>query len=298
MAQDTLSLIRQVSYWLLQRHRSALGIDMQVGRLRPGIRELAGALPTLAARPRARGVRRARARRSAKPAYRRRSPVTWPPAPHCSARPTSSSSPRQHRISVAAAARTYFGIGAEFGLDWLRSRIEELDIQGHWQAVARGSLREAMYDAHRELTQRVLAETRERDPARAVEAWREQQAAAAAHARGIVEDIRAQPAVADFASLSVALAGAAPARRRAAVTRCCLVVTTHERPDALARVLASVACQRASAGRADRRRRRLGSRDGGRRRSSRGGSGSIRCGTPGSPTRASGPAASAMSRSR
>jgi GT2 family glycosyltransferase len=27
------------------------------------------------------------------------------------------------------------------------------------------------------------------------------------------------------------------------VTRCCLVVTTHERPDALARVLASVACQ-------------------------------------------------------
>jgi NAD-specific glutamate dehydrogenase len=71
--------------------------------------------------------------------------------------------------------------------------------------VARSSLREAMYDAHRELAQRVLAETRERDPAKAVQAWREQQAAAAAHARGIVEDIRAQPAVADFASLSVAL---------------------------------------------------------------------------------------------
>jgi hypothetical protein len=46
-------------------------------------------------------------------------------------------------------------------------------------------------------------------------ASKEQQAAAAGHARGIVEDIRAQPAVADFASLSVAL----QALRRLAVAQ-------------------------------------------------------------------------------
>ena len=84
-------------------------------------------------------------------------------------------------------------------------RIEELAVQGHWQAVARNSLREALYDAHRGLAERVLRETRERDPARAVEGWRRRHAAATDHARGIVDDIRAQPAAADFASLSVAL---------------------------------------------------------------------------------------------
>jgi glutamate dehydrogenase len=204
MAQDSLSLIRQVSYWLLQRHRSALGIDMQVGRLRPGIRELAGALPSWL-----QGLEReAFDARAASLGEAGVPPALARHVAACSAlqcAPDIVELARAHRISVAVAARAYFGIGAEFGLDWLRSRIEELDIQGHWQAVARGSLREAMYDAHRELTQRVLAETRERDPAKAVQAWREQQAAAAAHARGIVEDIRAQPAVADFASLSVAL---------------------------------------------------------------------------------------------
>jgi len=214
MAQDTLSLIRQVTYWLLQRYRSALGIDMQVGRLRPGIRELAGALQNWL-----QGLERtAFDARAASLGEAGVPPLLARHVAACSAlqcAPDIVELAHAHRISVAAAARSYFGIGAEFGLDWLRSRIEELDIQGHWQAVARGSLREAMYDAHRELAQRVLAETRERDPAKAVQAWREQQAAAAAHARGIVEDIRAQPAVADFASLSVAL----QALRRLAVAQ-------------------------------------------------------------------------------
>jgi NAD-specific glutamate dehydrogenase len=71
--------------------------------------------------------------------------------------------------------------------------------------VARGSLREALYDTHRALTQRVLEESQERDPVRAVQDWRDRHAEAARHARGIVDDIRAQPATVDFASISVAL---------------------------------------------------------------------------------------------
>ena len=34
MVQDTIALIRQVTYWLIQRHRGDLGIESQVGRLR------------------------------------------------------------------------------------------------------------------------------------------------------------------------------------------------------------------------------------------------------------------------
>jgi glutamate dehydrogenase len=204
MTLETVTLIRQVTYWLIQRHRGALGIESQVGRLRPGIRELAGALPHALAGLDRDGFDRhfARLAKAGVPAALARDVAAC--AALASA-PDIVELAQAHRLAVAVTARTYFGVGSEFGLDWLRDRVEELEIQGHWQAVARGSLREALYDAHRSLTQRVLAETRERDPARAVQAWREQHAAAAAHARGVVDDIRAQPAVADFASLSVAL---------------------------------------------------------------------------------------------
>jgi glutamate dehydrogenase len=204
MTLETVTLIRQVTYWLIQRHRGALGIDSQVGRLRPGVRELANALPQSLE-----GLEREAFDRHVARLGEAGVPASL--ARHVAACTALASAPdivelaHAHRLSVAAAARAYFSVGSDFGLDWLRGRMEELDIQGHWQAVARGSLREALYDAHRSLTQRVLAETRERDPALAVRAWRKKQAAAAAHARGVVDDIRAQPAVADFASLSVAL---------------------------------------------------------------------------------------------
>jgi glutamate dehydrogenase len=204
MTLETVALIRQVTYWLIQRHQGALGIEAQVDRLRPGIRELSAVLPQSLTGLAGEGFDRHCTRLAA-------AGVPAPLARQVAACTALVSAPdivelaQAHRLSVAAAARAYFGVGSEFGLDWLRDRIAALDIQGHWQAVARGSLGEALYDAHRALTQRVLTETRERDPARAVQAWREHHAAAAAHARGVVDDIRAQPAVADFASLSVAL---------------------------------------------------------------------------------------------
>jgi len=51
----------------------------------------------------------------------------------------------------------------------------------------------------------VLEGPRERDPARAIERWKNKHKAQAAHARGVVSDIRSQPTAADFASLAVAL---------------------------------------------------------------------------------------------
>jgi glutamate dehydrogenase len=109
------------------------------------------------------------------------------------------------RLSVESAARAYATVGSEFGLDWLRQRIEALDTQGHWHAVARGSLREGLYESHRRLAQRVLSETRERDPAAAVAHWTRAHSAEAAHARSVLNDIRSQQTAIDFASLSVAL---------------------------------------------------------------------------------------------
>jgi glutamate dehydrogenase len=204
MVQDTVALIRQVTYWLIQRHRGALGIDQQVGRLRPGIRELARApLQWLQGVEReAFEARSAELAQAGVPADLARR-IAACSALQCA--PDIVELAATRKLTVDAAARAYFGIGAEFGLDWVRSRVESLDTEGHWHAVARGSLREAVYLVHRGLAQRVLDESRDRDSARAMTKWLQQHAAAAAHARGVVGDIRAQQSGIDFASLSVAL---------------------------------------------------------------------------------------------
>jgi glutamate dehydrogenase len=204
MVQDTIALIRQVTYWLIQRHRNALGIEQQVGRLRPGIRELARApLQWLQGIEReAFESRSAELAKAGVPADLARR-IAACSALQCA--PDIVELAAARRLTVDAAARAYFGIGAEFGLDWLRSRVEALDIEGHWHAVARGSLREAVYIVHRGLAQRVLDESRDRDPSRAMTNWLATHGAAAAHARGVVADIRAQQSGIDFASLSVAL---------------------------------------------------------------------------------------------
>ncbi len=96
-------------------------------------------------------------------------------------------------------------VGGYFGLDWLRTHIENLDTAGHWHAVARGSLREALFEVHRSLAQGVLESSRETDPVKLLDKWLARNKAAAEHARAVVNDIRAQTTEIDFASLSVAL---------------------------------------------------------------------------------------------
>jgi len=204
MMQDTVALIRQVTYWLIQRHRGSLGIEQQVGRLRPGIGELARTpLQWLQGIEReAFEARSAELTGAGVPAELSRR-IAACSALQCA--PDIVELAAARKLTVEAAARAYFGIGAEFGLDWVRSRVEQLDTVGHWHAVARGSLREAVYLVHRGLAQRVLDESRERDVAKAMAKWLQSHSAAAAHARGVIADIRAQPTTVDFASLSVAL---------------------------------------------------------------------------------------------
>ncbi len=203
MILDTAALLRQVCYWLVQHCRGALGIEAQVERLRPGMIELVRGLPGWLGAEEAASFR---ARVDALgadgvPADLARS-VAGLSALHSA--PDIIELAKLAKLSVTDAARAYVATGSALGLDWLRQSIGALDTHGHWHAVARGTLREAALDAHRRITQRILASGRERDPAKALARWTSTHAAEVAHARDIIDDIRAQAAV-DFASLSVAL---------------------------------------------------------------------------------------------
>jgi glutamate dehydrogenase len=108
------------------------------------------------------------------------------------------------RAPIRHAARVYFGLGAAIGLDWIRGQIERLAVEGHWQALARGTLREDAYALQRRLCERIVARSRRGDPAAAVAAWLAGAGAAADNVRRAVQEMRTTGA-ADFPTLSVAL---------------------------------------------------------------------------------------------
>ena len=108
------------------------------------------------------------------------------------------------RLSIEAVANVYFGVCAAMSLDWIRERIEALGVDGHWQAVARGTLRDNIYDMQRTLSLQVLTDGKRLKPAKALDAWLARKSAAVEHVRTTVNEMRSLP-TADFATLSVAL---------------------------------------------------------------------------------------------
>ncbi len=118
---------------------------------------------------------------------------------------TSSRSRWRGARRSAHAARIYFGLGAALGLDWIRGEIERLAVEGHWQAVARGTLREeptccSAASAEHVLAAAAAAATRRKR----VAAWLRTGGAAFENLSRTVREMRATGS-ADFPTLSVAL---------------------------------------------------------------------------------------------
>ena len=73
--------------------------------------------------------------------------------------------------SPAAAAHIYFTLGQELRIDWLRDQVEQLSVEGRWQAMARNSMRENLYHLQGQLTRLVIAANKRKPPPAAVQAW-------------------------------------------------------------------------------------------------------------------------------
>jgi glutamate dehydrogenase len=201
MMFDTTRLLTFCTYWLLQVARAKLNIEEQVARLRGGLARLDGLLPKVLS--------------GADLAIfdKRRQELTSAQVPDALSRRMASlaalrSGPdlveiaEETRLPIETCATTYFGIGTALSLDWMREQIEMLTSEGHWQTVARTTLRDNIYRLQRQLTSQALKGAR--TSAQALQAWLEQNRAGADHVRKTVEEMRALPAI-DFATLSVAL---------------------------------------------------------------------------------------------
>ncbi|HEX9707236.1 MAG TPA: NAD-glutamate dehydrogenase [Steroidobacteraceae bacterium] len=203
MMYETTRLLRHLSYWVLRNQGKELDIEREVSRLQPGIRELIRDLPELiegAEVERYEQALKRFARDGVPPRVARR--VASLGAIHAGVDIVEVALAR--RSPIGHAARVYFGLGAALGLDWLRDEIERLTVEGHWQAVARGSLREEAYLLQRRLCDRVLAGKARGDAASRVAAWLKAGGDDVRNLARTVREMRATGST-DFPTLSVAL---------------------------------------------------------------------------------------------
>jgi glutamate dehydrogenase len=107
------------------------------------------------------------------------------------------------RLAIGYAAKAYFDLGERIGLTWIKEQIESLAADGHWQAVARGTLRDNLYQLQRQITGAVL-KCKGRDAGARVGAWIARHETPVDSLKRVVVDLRTGSPP-DFATLSVAL---------------------------------------------------------------------------------------------
>ncbi len=110
----------------------------------------------------------------------------------------------QTGADVTRIADIYFCLADAVKLNWLRDQIEQLAVDGQWQAAARGSLRENLFEIHRTLTAEVQALAPRKETDVAVESWIKKNHDRVEHARNMLQEMRTS-ATMEFATLSVAV---------------------------------------------------------------------------------------------
>ncbi|MGH8157330.1 MAG: NAD-glutamate dehydrogenase [Rhodanobacter sp.] len=100
-------------------------------------------------------------------------------------------------------ASVFFELGEALDLEWLRSQIEALPVEGHWHAQARGSLLDELNHQHRALALQVLSLTGERKDISPVQAWLQRDDATLQYTRSMLAEILTQNADYPIASVAV-----------------------------------------------------------------------------------------------
>jgi glutamate dehydrogenase len=197
-------LVERATRWLVRAHPEAIDIEATTRRFEPGARLLAGACPAVLGSE-------DREAFSARGAELEAAGVPSELAVRTAAMPRLLSVFDVVEVASAtgrpleAVMATYFAIGSQVALSWLRDRILELPRANRWQALARAALRDDLYSLQREVTQEVLEGAPSgADAEEAIEVWRQRNGAAIERVLGMLDDIRASSTY-DTTTLPVAL---------------------------------------------------------------------------------------------
>jgi glutamate dehydrogenase len=198
----TTRLLAHMSYWLLENRRDDLDIKRAVSRYAPRVAHLLRELPAaldIGEQTRLATLRSQLIEQHVPEALAAR--IASLDSMLCALDLVEVA--MAARVEMGYAARAYFSLGERIGLTWIKEQIETLTAEGHWQAVARSTLRDNLYALQRRITSAALG-CRGREPATRVEQWLGRRAPEVESLRRVVVDLRTGSPP-DFATLSVAL---------------------------------------------------------------------------------------------
>ena len=196
-------MVRRAVYWLLHRHQKRLDISGMVKAVGPPVQELLAAFPDVLC-----GFARRRFENDAREYEGLGLPLQ-------TARKIATlrlmtqildivELAEQFPTDATTIARLYFEIGRGLRLDWIREQIEDLKSQGHWRAMARGTLRETLGREQQQLTRNLLQSAGTDTPGQALGEWMAECNPQITRMRRMFEEMQASGPL-DFATLSIAL---------------------------------------------------------------------------------------------
>jgi len=109
----------------------------------------------------------------------------------------------QYKRDVVETARLYSAFNENLGIFWLHVCAEELEVNGRWQAMARGNLRNELYQIRRELAIQLLKRRSKKPMPELVAQWLSQRQSRVDRIKSMIEEMKLR-GDADFATLFVA----------------------------------------------------------------------------------------------
>ena len=196
------SLLRHMTRWLLNRPGGTLDINANVERYQAGVSQLHAALPnaltetgkadfaTSQEKWVGLGISSELALRLAR-------------IPELRAMLDIVEVAQQSGQPIAKVAGVFYELGESLDLEWLRSQIEALPVEGAWHAQARGSLLDELNHQHRALALQVLSLTGASKDISPVQAWLQRDDATLKYTRNMLAEILTQNADYPIASVAV-----------------------------------------------------------------------------------------------
>lgn len=193
--------LRRAVYWLLQRRLDALSIERTVARFSPGVGQVRQSLAKLegADEHHRNDVRQHQSSGIPGDLMERLAALAIATQTLDIIEIAADS-----KIAIGDVVPLYFELGKNLRLDWIRTKIEELHVEGRWPATARATLREHLAQQQNALIRSILAQRGKRSPRDALTEWFIESKDKIARACQNLRDMDASGEI-DFATLSAAI---------------------------------------------------------------------------------------------
>ncbi len=194
--------LRHASYWLIENFGDKLDIESTVERLKADMHTIytrTGGILSTAARERHHSAARNYMELGVAEKLSNRMSALLLTRPALDMADLAAT----YKPDVIEFAKLYAVTNEKLGIYWLHVAAEDLKVQGRWQSIARGKLRDDFFRMRRELAEQIMRKRRKRDVPAAVDKWLDDRSVQVERFTNMIDEMKLRGEI-DFATLSVA----------------------------------------------------------------------------------------------